>query len=198
MSLPLGQVSELIGEVLEVQDVVGELGLVLAWHRDFLPRHLLNINAVEPRVPNYILKAILGTQSLGRVLLEALENEVLALLRHGDVMHLEVWEGHVGLADLLDELVVVEVAVVAGGEGWVAHDDFVGQDSQRPPIQLEIVTLLLNKLRSKILRCATERISSRSRLDLLADTKINDSGVAILTNEHILGLEVPVHDVFLV
>lgn len=61
-------------------------------------------------------------------------DEVLAVLAHGDVMSLLVWEVH---RLLLDQLVHLRIILGASVEGREADDHLVGEDSEGPPIDRE-------------------------------------------------------------
>lgn len=90
---------------------------------------------------------------------------------------------------------IVLVIFVASREWRMPDNNLVGQDTERPPIKLVIVTLLLNEFRGKIFRCTTKRIGPLLRLQLLGNAKINDCCVAIFANQHVLRLEVTVDNV---
>ena len=82
-----------------------------------------------------------------------LGNEVLALLRHSNLMTLRIREVD-GLR--LYKLVHLLVVVVASVERREANNHFVGKNSDGPPVYWERVTFLGENFRSKVIRGTAE------------------------------------------
>ena len=95
--------------------------------------------------------------------------------------------------DQLEHLVVVRLASV---EGWEAHDHFVSQDSQRPPIDREGVTAFDQYFWRQVVGRATERVSLLVALEYLGQAEVSQAHVPIIIHDDVLWFQVSVDDVF--
>lgn len=87
--------------------------------------------------------------------------------------------------------------MVISSERRMTNDDLVGQDTERPPVDHEIVALFRDKFWCKIFWRAYECVGTLIRLQFLRDAVIDQSYITILANEHILRLQVPKNDILL-
>lgn len=82
-------------------------------------------------------------------------------------------------------------------KGQVATDELVEQDTQGPEISLERVALALHDLRRHVMRGADDGVSPVPvvALEHLGRAHINKVDLALVVDDGVLGLDVPVDDV---
>mmetsp|Transcript_52124 Transcript_52124/g.149421 ORF Transcript_52124/g.149421 Transcript_52124/m.149421 type:complete len:240 (+) Transcript_52124:202-921(+) len=93
-----------------------------------------------------------------------------------------------GLQNFLKELKLV---LRVSSERQRTNDKLVHHHAERPPIDGTRVPLAEDCLGRKVLRCSHQGVRTRS---LLATTHVHKLGVAFKIQQHILWLEIPVHD----
>jgi hypothetical protein len=164
-------------EVGHVEDVFAQLRLKFG--HILLRQHLLDIQVREPRVLDDVLQTILGTQSLVRVLCQAFVYEVLAVFRHCDAVLLGVGEENWLSLYQLIHLLVVRLPSVEWRE---AHNHFIRQNSQRPPVHREGMTNFFKNFGSKILRRTTKRMRLLILLKNFSQPKICQANKSIFAH----------------
>lgn len=143
----------------------------------------------------YLVDTAIFTDTLGRVLLQTLVDEVLAVLRHRDAMLLGVWEEHWLRFNQLIHFIVVWLTRV---EWWEPNDHLIGQDTKGPPVHRERVSNLLQDLWRQVLRCTTKRVSLLILLQNLREPEVCQANVSIFSHQYIFWLQIPINNFLLV
>mmetsp|Transcript_7904 Transcript_7904/g.19224 ORF Transcript_7904/g.19224 Transcript_7904/m.19224 type:complete len:210 (-) Transcript_7904:720-1349(-) len=154
--------------------------------RDGAAEQAVPVDALEVLVLHHVAPAALEVpEALGAVGLEELLDEVLGL-------RIEVPQDlHLAEEDLL-----VDPEGVLVIEGGVPGEHLVHEDAKGPPVDRLAMPLALDDLRRKVLRRPTQ--GPRPVRDHLRKPEVGDFEVALVVEEKVLRLEVPVNDVVLV
>ena len=175
------------------------------------------IQHLKPGVAEDFLDSATGTKTIGWVFLKQLLNqrkntvrdgkceskiigtyasdEVFALVRHSDVVTGLVREVH-GL--LFDQLVHLGVRGTAGVEGREAHNHFIGENTQGPPVDGEAVAALNQNLWRQVVGRTTEGEGLCIAFKDLGQAEIGEADIAIFVHQDVFGLEITVDNVLLV
>lgn len=147
--------------------------------------HFLYTQVLEPRMCQHLINIILKAKSIFRISHEHFGNKVLAFLGNSDLLT----ESQL---PLLNELKHQTLLLIIEGRQPIHH--LIGQNAQTPPICSLAIATAINHLRSKILRRTTERRRKLPFLQNLRHSKISEAGVTLIIHQHVLELEVAVHD----
>ena len=98
----------------------------------------------------YLINTV-RAQTLRSILVQELDDEVLGFGTDRDAMTHRVWEAHRALTDQ-----EVHPVLVAMEEGRNADDHLEDENSERPPVHGEVVTISNQHLRRQVLSRATE------------------------------------------
>ncbi|GIX65720.1 ATP-dependent RNA helicase [Babesia caballi] len=145
-----------------------------------LGEHLHPVEPAEKPVGVYV--GVVGAaEALARVHDEQLADEVLHLEPHGERE-----------ADVVVEGEVVGRHRVGGVEGRRPGQDLVHENAQRPPVGLDAVAALQKDLGREVVVRAADGV--RPVAHLLREAKVHQPDVAPLVQQHVLRLQVAVHD----
>ena len=98
----------------------------------------------------------------------------------------------------LDKLVHLGVTRLARVEWRESNNHFVGQDAEGPPVDGVRVADLLQDFRSEILRSTAEGVRLLVLSQNLGEAEIGKQKIAILVQQNILRLEIPINNLLLV
>lgn len=185
---------ELAWEILHVKTLLAQLRLLVSRDLDLLVFQGLNIVVLEPRVFEDLLQAALSTKALSWVFLEQLANEVSRIFRHIDVVLLFGREEHALGGNHGDQLLSVSLTVE---EGRAANELLIDQNTECPPINCISVAIVLavEHFWSHVLSGAAEGMGYFLWFNFLRDSEVSDGNVAVLVDNNVLHLQVPVDDV---
>jgi hypothetical protein len=83
-------------------------------------------------------------------------------------------------------------------EWWCANRDLISKAAQGPPVHREAVALFVNDLRRKILRRSAKRVRLHVALQMSCQAEIREVQVAILIQQDIFWLKIPMNKVVIV
>jgi len=181
-----------VGETLwggegHVDDVQLEVAQVerAAQHRDVgrtnvFEKHLIKIDATEEGMLFYFLG---GDEALGGVLLEELLDEVSGVLAEA------LLELGLGVLDGVEQLRLVREV-----ERRLPRQHLIQQTPETPPIARKAVPIPLEHFRGEVLGGAADAGGAGvGQHVVLGKTEIGELGKAILTYQHVLRLQIPIH-----
>ena len=147
----------------------------------------------------YLRRPRLRPDSLFRILIQALQNEVLCFVRYHNPVLGCVGEYGIFLLNQIVHFLGARAAVAAADvEGRESDEHFVDEDSEAPPVDGEGVSLLIQNLRSQILRCATERLGYFVWLQRLCQAEISHGNVSVLVYQNVFWLQIPIDNTLFV
>ena len=81
-------------------------------------------------------------------------------------------------------------------EWWPTHHQLVDEDAQRIPISRPPMPLVQDYFWSHVLWSTAQRIGTFPLLDLLHEAEVGYFDVAIITDQYVFRLKVPINQVF--
>ena len=140
-----------------------------------------------------LLDVVFVTETLLTIFLEQLRDQIDKLIAVLNLIMSSVWENDFTVLDLVHEYLTLSIE-----EGRHSNEHLIHQNAKGPPIDISVMTRIVNHLRCKILGSAAITLRQLIILQHFRQPIINDLQITLIINKDIFQFKISMHNTLLV